>query len=539
MKNLTNKPAWQALCRHFNEISAAHMRDAFAKDQLRFDKFSLKNGEILLDYSRNRIDDHTLRLLIELAEDSNIKEKICDLFAGKNINTSEHRPALHVALRAGDKEPLIVNNTDVTKLVTEERERIFQFANDVICGKRVSASGKPFKHVINIGIGGSHLGPKMCTEALKDFAISDLSFHFISTIDPDLLRDVLSQIDPETSLFIISSKSFSTIETLTNARAVLTWLSDQLGSESVKKNTIAVTACRDKAVDFGISENAIFSLWDWVGGRYSIWSAIGLPLVLLIGPERFSEFLEGAHDIDNHFRTAPLSQNIPVILALLAIWYGNFFEASAHAIAPYSHRLRSLVSYIQQLEMESSGKSTTYDGERTDYSTGTVIFGEEGCNGQHSYNQLLHQGQHFIPVDFILIAKSHHHASQHQHEMLLASALSQAFALMHGTSLTDTKLNEKHFEEHRIIAGNKPCNIIMLEQLTPRNLGSLLAIYEHKIFVQCAIWNINPFDQWGVELGKQTLPIILHEIQNASGNDTIDFATAKLIDHFNKQKGKI
>ncbi len=367
-----------------------------------------------------------------------------------------------------------------------------------------------------------------------------LSFHFISTVDPDHLRDVLDQIDAETTLFIISSKTFTTLETLTNARTICSWLAEKLGPDAVQKHLAAVTTRQDKAADFGVADDAIFTFWDWVGGRYSIWSAIGLPLILMIGPKQFCEFLDGAHSIDKHFQQAPFKHNIPVILALLAIWYGNFFNASAQAIVPYSHRLRFLVPYIQQMEMESSGKSVTLSGELAEYATGTVIFGEEGCNGQHSYNQLLHQGNRLIPVDFIIIAKPHHHAGQPHHDILLASALSQANALMKGkdpkASLEST-IQAEIVDQHLAIEGNKPSNIIMLDRLNAKNLGALLAIYEHKTFVQSAIWNINPFDQWGVELGKKTLPDILRQIENNADDATVDAATASLIDHFKKIKG--
>lgn len=547
MKNLIEQPAWQALTRHYQDIAANHMRDAFASEHNRFDRFSINQGELLLDYSRNRISDLTMRLLLDLAESVDLKAKITDLFTGRPVNTSESRPALHTALRDNSGNPLIINNENITEMIAEAQKQLFQFADDIHTGKRLGATGKPFRHIVNIGIGGSCLGPMMCTQALKDFAVSPLSFHFVSTIDPDHLRDVLDQIDPETTLFIISSKSFTTLETMTNARTICAWLTEKLGRDALQKHTAAVTTHTDKAAAFGIPNNQIFTFWDWVGGRYSIWSAIGLPLILMIGPKQFCDFLEGAHSIDNHFQQTPFKHNIPVILALLAVWYGNFFNAAAHAIVPYSHRLRFLVPYIQQMEMESSGKSATLSGERIDYATGTVVFGDEGCNGQHSFNQLLHQGQRLIPVDFILIGKPHHHVGQPHHDLLLASALSQANALMRGKPAKDARneikaalessMQEEINTQHLAIDGNKPSNIIMLDRLSPKNLGALLAIYEHKTFVQSAIWNINPFDQWGVELGKKTLPDILHQIENNADVSVVDAATASLIGHFKKLKG--
>lgn len=549
MKNLIEQPAWLALCQHYQDIAANHMRDAFASEHNRFDRFSVKHDEILLDYSRNRITDLTMRLLLDLAESVDLTTKIAGLFAGNAVNTTEKRPALHTALRNNTGSPVVYfNNENITANVTAARMHLFQFADDIHSSKRIGSTGKPFKHIVNIGIGGSYLGPMMCTQALKDFAISDLSFHFISTIDPDHLNDVLAHIDPETTLFIISSKSFTTIETISNARAALKWFEDKLGSHSIAKHIIAVTACKEKALAFGIPTDNIFTFWDWVGGRYSIWSAIGLPLVLMIGTKQFSQFLDGAYDVDKHFQQAPLKHNIPVILALLGIWYSNFFNTTAHAIAPYSHRLRHLVTYIQQMEMESSGKSATLGGDRVSYSTGSVIFGEEGCNGQHSFNQLLHQGQHIIPVDFILVGKPHHHAGQPHHDLLLASALSQAYALMHGKTaheaLLELKLSPHSDLQHELLSkhlaidGNKPSNIIMLDRLNPRNLGALLAIYEHKIFAQSAIWDINPFDQWGVELGKSTLPVILEQMGNPDDHSSLDNSTMNLIAHFKKLKDK-
>lgn len=548
MKNLIEQPAWLALSQHYNDVATNHMRDAFASEQNRFDRFSVKHGEILLDYSRNRISDLTMRLLLDLAESVDLQSKIDGLFAGNPVNTTEQRPALHTALRNSTGIPVYINNENITAKIAATRMHLFQFADEIHSGKRAGMTGKAFKHIVNIGIGGSYLGPMMCTQALKDFAVSDLSFHFISTIDPDHLNDVLAQTDPETTLFIISSKSFTTIETLSNAKVAMEWLKDKLGPHAIARHTIAVTACKEKAGAFGLSDDNIFTFWDWVGGRYSIWSAIGLPLILMIGTKQFSEFLDGAYDIDRHFQQAPLKHNIPVILALLGIWYSNFFNTTAQAIVPYSHRLRHLVSYIQQMEMESSGKSATLGGDRVSYSTGSVIFGEEGCNGQHSFNQLLHQGQHIVPVDFILIAKPHHHTGQQHHDLLLASALSQAYALMHGKTAKEarsdlkdsahSKLQSEILSQHLAIDGNKPSNIILLDRLNPKNLGALLAIYEHKIFTQSIIWDINPFDQWGVELGKKTLPMILDLMENSEHHTSLDESTMSLIAHFKKLKDK-
>ena|SRR3990167_1233003 len=548
MKNLIEQPAWLALNRHYQEIATNHMRDAFASEQNRFVRFSIKHEEILLDYSRNRITDLTMRLLLDLAESVNIKEKINDLFAGNPINTTEKRPVLHTALRDYSSNPVFIDHENITEKIATARAQLFRFADEIHTGKRRGSTGKPFQHIVNIGIGGSFLGPMMCANALLDYAVSNLKFHFISTIDPDHLHDVLSAIDPETTLFIVSSKSFSTMETMTNTKQVWSWLAGKLGADAPRKHTVAVTASKEKALTFGIPDERIFTFWDWVGGRYSIWSAIGLPLILMIGANQFSEFLEGAYEIDKHFQQTPLKSNIPVILALLAIWYTNFFNTSTQAIIPYSHRLRYLVPYIQQMEMESNGKSVAVNGDRISYTTGSIIFGEEGCNGQHSFHQLLHQGRHLIPVDFILVAKPHHKTSQSQHDLLLASALSQAHALMQGKTAKEARqelkeaagsqIHDEILNLHLAIDGNKPSNIILLDQLNPRNLGALLAIYEHKIFVQGAIWNINSFDQWGVELGKKTLPVILEQMKGIGKDSFLDHSTMSLINHCKKIKDK-
>jgi glucose-6-phosphate isomerase len=402
-------------------------------------------------------------------------------------------------------------------------------------------TGKPISHVVNIGIGGSYMGPMMCAHALKHFAMTSLQFHFIASIDKDHLDDILQQIDPDTTLFIISSKSFTTLETLTNAASVAAWMKQQFGEKVMAHHFVAVTAAKDKAIAFGIPQENIFPLWDFVGGRYSIWSAIGLPLRLMIGNQQLADFLAGAYAMDQHFRHAEFAQNMPVILALLGVWYMNFFGTTAHAIIPYSHRLRYLVPYLQQADMESNGKSVNVAGQCINYATSPVLFGEEGVIGQHAYHQLLHQGQHLIPVDFILVGKGRSGTSQEtrvnrnhdpqqnapshsHHDILLASALSQAQALMHGKTYDEARheLLASHYTQqdanelayHQIIPGNKPSNILLLERMTPSQLGALIALYEHKIFVQGTIWNINSFDQWGVELGKQLLPAILQHIRH-------------------------
>lgn len=522
MKNLTDLQEWQALAKHQQAIESQHICDWFKQDAQRFSHFSLQTNHVLLDYSRNRVTDQTLSLLCDLAYAIELPKKIEALFTGEQVNASEKRPALHTALRDQQHTPIHINGVNIASLITSAQEKMRLFTDQIHSRSWVGATGRPIEHVVNIGIGGSYLGPMMCTQALKDFAVSNLQFHFISTIDQSHLNDVLQQVDPETTLFIISSKSFSTLETLTNARAISKWVQDKLGHHALARHFVAVTAAPEKAMQLGIPQENIFPLWDFVGGRYSIWSAIGLPLMLMIGPARFNEFLAGANDMDQHFRTADFAHNMPVLLGLLSIWYINFFGVVAHAIAPYSYRLRHFVPYIQQAEMESNGKCVSSQGHRIHYATSPVIFGEEGSNGQHAYHQLLHQGQHLIPVDFILVGNAA--AGDEQQTILLASGLSQAQALMQGSSRSG----------HHTAPGNRPSTILFLDRLTPASLGALLALYEHKIFVQSAIWDIIPFDQWGVELGKQLLPDILHCIQQSA--EHTDPATAGLIQHYKQLK---
>lgn len=538
---LTELKEWQALLAHHKVIANQHMREWFENDGEHFSRFHLQRGEILLDYSRNRITDQTISLLCQLAEAVQLRQKIESLFSGDPVNMTENRPALHTALRDSDHKKILVNDENIAELITAARQKMCDFVESIHHGKWTGITGKPVRHIVNIGIGGSHLGPMMCTHALKEFAVSNLEIHFISSVDEDQLTSVLHKIDPESTLFIISSKSFSTIEPLTNARTLSAWLKNKLGEHAIKKHFIAITANKQKAMEFGISEEHIFPLWDWVGGRYSIWSAMGLPLMLMIGHSQFSDFLQGANDLDQHFRTSEFSQNMPVLMGLLSVWYVNFFGATAQAIAPYANRLRYLIPYLQQAGMESNGKCTDQNAELISYSSGSIIFGEEGCDSQHSYLQLLHQGQHFIPVDFIMTGTSFN--SFHQ-DILIASCLSQAQALMRGKTtdeahaeLISANYSAKHAAElapHKMVPGNKPNNILFLDRINPYNLGALIALYEHKIFVQSIIWNINAFDQWGVELGKQLLPDILQHVQEETVSTSIDSATAGLIHHLKK-----
>jgi glucose-6-phosphate isomerase len=543
--NITELPEWKALETHHQRIAALPMRGWFDADPQRFSQLSLSFNEIFLDYSKNRITSETLSLLLQLAEAADLRRKMEELFTGKSINFTEGRSALHTALRDPSNTPLLVNGQDIKPNIKNALQQISGFIRKVHTGAWLGSTGKPVRDIINIGIGGSHLGPLLGVNALSDFAKYDLRCHFISNIDTAHVNEVLKQIDPEASLFIISSKSFTTLETITNAKTLKLWLQSQIPNKNINKHFIAVTAARAKAEDFGVPSEQIFPVWEWVGGRYSIWSSIGLPLALLIGEENFLEFLRGANEMDEHFRHTDFEFNMPVIMALLGIWYINFFAANNHAIVPYSHQLTHLRTYLQQADMESNGKNISRDGLTLPYATGPIIWGEQGCNAQHAFHQLLHQGQHFVPVDFILVAKNNNNLTHH-HDILVSSGLSQAQALLYGKSY-ETALAElidagtdvssaKILARHKTIPGNKPSNLLFVNSITPRNLGALLALYEHKIFVQGAIWNINSFDQWGVELGKQLLPRILADLTSANELETHDSSTRGLINHYKKIK---
>jgi len=484
---------WNNLSDHRRDIASYHMRDWFAKDSSRFSRFSLQADGLFLDYSRNRITDQTIQLLCELASQSSLTARIEALFSGQRVNTTEQRAAWHTLLRDPAQHA-------VSEMVAAERARLYDFVNHI--------RSSSFKHIVNVGIGGSYLGPLLTTNALSAYNNSGLNFHFISCVDPSQFDEVLGKIDPATTLFIISSKSFTTFETQLNAKSLLNWMSERVGKAAVSHHFVAVTASEEKALAMGIAKERIFPVWDWVGGRYSIWSAIGLPLMLMIGTEQFEAFLAGAHSMDQHFRRSSFPKNMPVLMALLGIWYTNFFDADAHVIAPYSQRLRYLVPYLQQADMESNGKRVTQQQELVACQTAPVTFGEAGCNAQHTYHQLLHQGTRLIPVDFITI-KGSDDSNAHE-DALFASALSQAQALMHG---------QTHVIPYQDLPGNRPSNIILLDTLSPYTLGALIALYEHKIFVQGVIWNINSFDQWGVELGKKLLPDLLDQLQQGHSKD--------------------
>ena len=518
------------------------MRDWFINDLQRFEKFSLRFGDILLDYSKNRITDETLKLLLQLAEECNVKEWMEKMFSGEKINVPENRAVLHVALRNRSNHPIYVDGQDVMRDVNSVLRRMKSFSEKVRSGAWRGFTGKEITDIINIGIGGSDLGPHMVCEALKPYGHQRLKMHFVSNIDGSDIAETLKQINPETSLFIISSKTFTTQETITNAQTAKEWLLKEFTDEaSIAKHFVAVSTNTKDVKEFGIDPNNMFEFWDWVGGRYSLWSAIGLSIVLFIGFENFEKLLAGAHEMDNHFRNSPYEENIPVILALLGIWYNNFFDAQTHAILPYDQYMFWFPAYFQQGDMESNGKSVTRNGAPVDVSTGPVIWGQPGTNGQHAFYQLIHQGTKLIPCDFIASAQSQNPIGDH-HQKLLANFFAQTEALMKGKTedeVLDELRKEKMSEDeiktllpHKLFEGNKPSNSILFKKLTPETLGSLIAMYEHKIFVQGIIWNINSFDQWGVELGKQLAKKILPELGSSERISSHDSSTNGLINYF-------
>ena len=542
MSRLTTSKAWKALEAHKEVIAGQHMRDMFAADPRRFDTFSLRFKDMLLDYSKNRITDETMRLLRDLAAQADLQGWIENMFTGSKINTTEGRAVLHVALRNRADRPIFVDGEDVTPQVNAVLERMRAFSTAVRQGTWTGYSGKPISDVVNIGIGGSDLGPVMVTEALKPYAQEGLHVRFVSNIDGTHLAETLKRCRPETTLFLVASKTFTTLETMTNAGTAREWFLRQAGDDAhVAKHFVALSTNVEAVREFGIDPANMFPFWDWVGGRYSLWSAIGLSIAITIGFDNFSELLAGAHDMDEHFRTAPLEENLPATLGLLGIWYNNFFGAQTHAILPYDQYLHRFPAYLQQGDMESNGKSVDRDGVRVDNSTGAILWGEPGTNGQHAFYQLIHQGTRMIPCDFIAAMKSHNALGDH-HAMLLSNFFAQTEALMKGKTVEEARaelvassVNGPAVAElvpHNVFAGNQPTNSILVPQITPSVLGQLVALYEHKIFTQGIIWNINSFDQWGVELGKQLANAILPELEGTAEITGHDSSTNGLIDYY-------
>ena len=546
MPILTDLAVWTRLQRHYEAMKSQHMRVLFETDPKRFEKFTLQCNDILLDYSKNRITEETMALLFDLAREAQVEQWIDRLFRGEKINVTEDRAVLHVALRNRSNRPIYVDGEDVMPAVNTVLAKMGQFCEKVRSGAWKGHTGKSITDIVNIGIGGSDLGPVMVTEALKPYGRSNLKVHFVSNIDGTHLSETLRKINHETAMFVIASKSFTTQETLTNAHSARDWFIAGAGHEqAVAKHFVAVSTNTKAVAAFGIDTENMFEFWDWVGGRYSLWSAIGLPIALFIGMDRFESLLEGAHAMDEHFRTSPLEKNMPVVLALLGIWYNNFFEAQTHAILPYDQYLHRFPAYFQQGDMESNGKGVDRHGHVVDYSTGPIVWGEPGTNGQHAFYQLIHQGTKMVPADFLAPIVSQNPLGDH-HAILLSNFFAQTEALLRGKSeaeareeLLSSGMDDKQVDAivaHKVFEGNRPTNSILFQTLDPPTLGSLIALYEHKICVQGIIWNINSFDQWGVELGKQLAKAILPELKGDDMVESHDASTNGLIRYYHEHR---
>jgi len=531
--------AWQQLARHHRSLRQITLRELFAQDPARFEQMSLRFETMLVDYSKNLATAETLRLLFALARETALPEAIEQMFRGEKINATEGRPVLHTALRNRANTPVMVDGLDVMPAVNAVLARMRHFADRVASGQWLGYTGKPVTDLINIGIGGSDLGPVMVTEALKAYRQPHLRAHFVSNVDGTHIAETLRDLDPERVLFLVASKTFTTQETMTNAATARHWFLAQARDEAhIARHFVAISTNAAAVREFGIDPENMFEFWDWVGGRYSLWSAIGLSIACTIGFERFRELLDGAHAMDLHFRNAPLERNLPVILGLLGIWYGNFCGAHSHAILPYDQYLHRFAAYFQQGDMESNGKSVDRSGQAVDYQTGPIIWGEPGTNGQHAFYQLIHQGTRLIPCDFIAPALSHNPLGEH-HRLLMANFFAQTEALMNGKTAPEAEAELRAAGQsaaaieallpYKVFAGNRPTNSILMRQVTPRALGSLIAMYEHKIFVQGVIWNIYSFDQWGVELGKQLAGKILPELRDDAATVSHDASTNGLI----------
>ena len=539
MSRLTELPAWQALEDHYYEVQALHLRDLFAADPQRGERLSAEGAGLYLDYSKHRVTDETLRLLLALAEATGVANKRDAMFRGEKINVTEGRAVLHTALRAPREAVIEVDGKNVVPEVHAVLDRMASFAEQVRGGEWRGFSGQPIKNVVNIGIGGSDLGPVMAYEALKPYAQRDLTVRFVSNIDGTDLAEKVRDLDPAETLFIVSSKTFTTQETMTNARSARAWLLSALGDEAaVARHFVAVSTNAEAVQGFGIDTAHMFGFWDWVGGRYSMDSAIGLSLMIAVGPEHFRELLAGFHDMDEHFRTAPPERNLPLLMGLLGVWYNNFFGAETLAVLPYDQSLAYFPAYLQQLDMESNGKHVTLGGAEVDYQTGPVVWGQPGTNGQHAFYQLIHQGTKLIPCDFLGFCQSLNPLPPH-HDLLMANVFAQTEALAFGKTLEEVLESGAAPEvaPHRVFEGNRPTSTILADRLTPRVLGALIALYEHKVFVQGAVWDINSFDQWGVELGKVLAGKIAPELQaEAEPTLTHDSSTNALIRRYRARR---
>lgn len=538
MTNPTQLPAWKALEQDFANTQNGHMRDLFEQDPERAQRYWLQVGGISVDYSKNRINDQILADLIELAKQAGLPERMKQMFGGEKINQTENRAVLHIALRNRSNRKIEVDGEDVMPKVNAVLRKMGDFTHAVRSGEWLGYTNQVITDVVNIGIGGSDLGPLMMCTALKSFGHPRLKMHFVSNVDGAQMRDVLEQVHPETTLFIIASKTFTTQETLTNAHTAREWFLQEASEQDIAKHFVALSTNTKAVAEFGIDTDHMFEFWDWVGGRYSLWSAIGLPIMLYLGEQNFIELLEGAHLMDEHFINTPLEQNLPALMGLLGVWYINFYGAGSHVIAPYNQHLHRLPKYIQQLDMESNGKQVQMNGTAVPTDTGPIIWGETGINGQHAFFQLLHQGTHVTPIDLIASLEKRSNLPGH-HEILLSNVFAQAEAFMRGKTPDEARaelqaqgLSAEQIEAlvpHKTFSGNRPTNMILLDKLTPRNMGSLIAMYEHKVFVQGVIWGINSFDQWGVELGKQLAKTILAELTGDVEPQQHDASTARLI----------
>lgn len=535
--SLTQLPAWGRLQAHFQALEPLQLRDMFAANPARFEQFSLEVGDWLIDFSKNRITTHTLDLLVELAEEAGLQGSIAAMFSGERINATEGRAALHTALRNRSNTPVLVDGEDVMPAINDVLQRVRTFTEAVRSGSWRGHGGQAITDIVNIGIGGSDLGPHMVCEALKPFAQAGLRAHFVSNVDGSQIWETLHGLNPETTLFIVASKTFTTQETLANAATARQWLVAACGEQAISRHFVAVSTNTAEVVRFGIDAQNMFGFWDWVGGRYSLWSAIGLSIACFIGMDQFEELLAGAHQMDQHFLTTPLRRNAPVLQALIGLWYVNFFKAATCAVIPYDQYLHRLPAYLQQLDMESNGKGVVMDGSPVQCSTGPVLWGEPGTNSQHAFFQLIHQGTQMIPVDFIASVNCNRPVGEHQ-SLLLANCLAQGEALMRGKTLEDvrseltkegcTAQEIDRIAPHKVFPGNRPTTTLLARQLTPHALGALIALYEHKVFVQGALWGINSFDQWGVELGKQLAKGILRDWSTGQ-LDGHDVSTAGLM----------
>lgn len=546
--NPTETAAWKALLAHHTEIKTVQIKDLFTKDSKRFEKMSITFNEILFDYSKNIITDETLEKLLQLAEDCKVKNAMDAIFAGEKINGTENRAVMHTALRNFSEQSMSIDGEDIMPEVRETREKMKAFCEKIHSGEWKGYSGKKIKNIVNIGIGGSDLGPVMVTEALKPYWIRGIHAYFVSNVDGTQIVETLKNLDPEETLFTVASKTFTTQETMTNAQTARDWfLKSAIDEKFVAKHFVALSTNKEGVEKFGIDPENMFVFWDWVGGRYSLWSSIGLSIALTIGYDHFEELLKGAESTDQHFRTADFKENIPLIMALIGLWYTNFFGSETEAIFPYDQYMHRFPAYFQQGNMESNGKHTDRNGNDVTYSTGPIVWGEPGTNGQHAFYQLVHQGTHLIPCDFIVPAISHNPVGEH-HKILVSNFIAQTEALMNGKTaeqvaaeLKDAGMEESEMEKlipFKVFTGNKPTNSFLLKEITPFSLGALTALYEHKIFVQGVIWNIFSFDQWGVELGKQLATNVLPQLDNTDEIDSHDSSTNGLINAYKKWRNK-